>query len=92
MIGNAPGCVVAGGECDRAAVPGGASFVYDGPCCLVGTWSEQFRHECEARRILRLPSRALRKEWLDAIEKRRGESARRALEKTIMRIHRHERD
>lgn len=76
-------------ECDRAGVPGDASFVYDGPCCLLGTWSEQYRHECEARRILKIPSRALRKEWLDAIEKRRGEAARRALETTIMRIYRH---
>lgn len=91
-MSDEPAPVAASGQCDRAGVPGGAGFVYDGPCCLVGTWSEQHSHECEARRILRLPSRALRKEWLDAIEKRRGESARRALEKTIMRIHRHERD
>lgn len=91
-MSHAPAPVVASGECDRAAVSGGTSFVYDGPCCLVGTWSEQFRHECEARRILKIPSRALRKEWLDAIEKRRGEAARRALETTILRIHRHERD
>ena len=87
-MSHAPAPVVASGECDRAGVPGGAGFVYDGPCCLVGTWSEQFRHECEARRILALPSREERREWLEAIEKRRGVQARQALEVTIRRIYR----
>lgn len=86
-----PAPVDAGGECGRGGLPGSASFVYYGPCCLLGTWSEQYRHECEAERILRLPSRAARKEWLDAIEKRRGAEARRALEKTILRRFRNDR-
>lgn len=77
-----------GGQCGRPAGVGGSGFVYDGPCCLVGTWSEQHRHVCEARRILSLPSREARKEWLAAIEKRRGVQARSALETTIRGIYR----
>lgn len=62
--------------------------VFDGPWCAVGTWSEKYRHWCEARRILRLPTREQRQEWLAAIEKRRGIDARKALEKSMLRLRR----
>ncbi len=75
------------GECIGAAVCGPV-VVFDGPYCPVGTWSEAFRHACEARRILRLPTREQRQGWLAAIEKRRGIDARKALEKTMLRLHR----
>lgn len=62
--------------------------VFDGPWCPIGTWSERYRHWCEARRILALPDKPSRADWLAAIEKRRGIDARRALEKTMLRLHR----
>ena len=46
--------------------------------------SEEWRAECEARFVLNLPSKAVRLEFLDKIEKRRGEPARRSLETQIM--------
>ena len=74
-------------QCRRPAVCGPV-VVFDGPWCPVGTWGERYRHWCEARRILRLPTREQRQEWLAAIEKRRGIEARKELEKTMLRLHR----
>lgn len=76
-----------GGQRDWAAMCEPV-VVFDGEYCPVGTWSEAHRHLCEARRILRLPTREQRQEWLAAIEKRRGIDARKALEKTMLRLHR----
>lgn len=45
--------------------------------------SEGWRHECEARHILRLPSLAERRAWLDAIAKRRGDAEMRRLQATM---------
>lgn len=61
--------------------------VFDGPWCPIGTWSERYRHWCEARRILRLDEWE-REAWLSAIEKKRGSAARQALEKSINRLKR----
>ena len=44
---------------------------------------EARRHECEARAIMRLGSTQERRTWLDDIERRRGQPARRALQ-TLM--------
>lgn len=46
--------------------------------------SEEWRAECEARFVLNMPNKPLRLEFLDKIEKRRGEVARRDLEQRIM--------
>lgn len=80
--------IVANRECVGRVAVCGPVVVFDGVYCPVGTWSEAFRHECEARRILRLADKSSRQEWLAAIEKRRGVGARQALEKTMLRLHR----
>lgn len=43
------------------------------------TYSEQFRHECEVRYVVALPTRQQRLDFLAAVEKRRGEAAARRL-------------
>lgn len=59
--------------------------LYDGrPSC---SWSEDWRHECEARHILNLPTRDDRRAWLADIQKLRGRSARERLEATILALH-----
>jgi transcription elongation factor Elf1 len=44
---------------------------------------EAWRHECEARAIMRLGGTQERRTWLDDIERRRGQPARLALQQTI---------
>lgn len=38
----------------------------------VDTWSEAYRHECECRFVLQMPTREARKQYLLDITKRRG--------------------
>lgn len=45
--------------------------------------SEEWRHFCEARHIMGLASADERREWLDAIEKKRGKAAADRLRETI---------
>lgn len=40
----------------------------------VDSESEDWRHECEARAIAALPSLAQRREWMQALEHRRGKA------------------
>ena len=40
----------------------------------VSSYSEEWRHECEARWILALPSLDERRAWLQSLEKRRGQA------------------
>lgn len=40
----------------------------------VDSASEEWRHECEARYIAALPSLAQRREWIQALEHRRGKA------------------
>ena len=40
----------------------------------VDSASEDYRHECEARHIARLPTLADRRAWLEAIEHKRGKA------------------
>lgn len=49
----------------------------------VGSDSEAWRHECEARAIAALPTLADRRAWLEALEKRRGKLAADALRETM---------
>lgn len=53
----------------------------------VGSWSEDWRLECEARYILRMPKIA-RREALDATERVRGREATNRLRDRILAIHR----
>ena len=46
--------------------------------------TEQYRKECEARQVLKWPFEK-RKPYLELVGKRRGERARMALEKEIIR-------
>jgi len=48
---------------------------------------EQYRRECEARGVLRLPFDQ-RRPWLESIGKRRGEAGRKYLEDEVIRQHR----
>ena len=45
--------------------------------------SEEWRHECEARHIAKLPTLADRRAWLEAIEHKRGKAAADALRQTM---------
>lgn len=53
---------------------------------VVSSSSEEFRHECEARHIARMPTREQRHAQLDRVEKVRGRDARRALQKLAQQI------
>lgn len=48
--------------------------------------SEAWRHECEARYILSLPTKAHRRRQLDRIREVRGPEAARRLERTMLAI------
>lgn len=54
---------------------------------VVDSWSEDFRHECEARDILDLPTADARRERLAWISKRRGIAAANALRATLRALH-----
>lgn len=55
---------------------------------VVSTWSEEWRHECEARYVMDKPTKALRRKYLEEIERKRSRAARDRLEKTMLAIHR----
>lgn len=46
---------------------------------------ERHRLSCEARHVLAFPTREARRQYLDMVEKKRGEPARRILEREIMK-------
>lgn len=50
---------------------------------MVDTSSEDWRHECEARAIMALHSTQMRREFLEAIERKRGKEAADKLRHTI---------
>lgn len=52
----------------------------------VDSASEEWRHECEARAINRLPTLQERRAWLEAIEKRRGKAESDRLRKTMLAV------
>lgn len=53
---------------------------------MMDTYSEAWRHECEAQYVAAKPSRADRAEYLDAITKRRGTAAGDKLRASVARI------
>lgn len=48
--------------------------------------SEAWRHECEAATVLAMPTLQQRRDYLAAVEKKRGIAAREALQNTILSI------
>lgn len=52
----------------------------------VASDSEAWRHECEAATVLAMPTLQQRRDYLAAVEKRRGIKAREALQNTILGI------
>lgn len=52
----------------------------------VDSASEDWRHECEARAIAARPSLQQRRDYLEAIEKRRGAAAAQRLRATMKQI------
>lgn len=53
----------------------------------VDSSSEGWRHECEARSILALPTLAERRAHLEALEKRRGKAEADRLRSTMLALH-----
>jgi hypothetical protein len=49
----------------------------------VDSASEAWRHECEARAVMRQPTTEARREWLAVIEQKRGKAAADQLRETI---------
>ena len=49
--------------------------------------AEEWRHQCLAQHVLRLPGRAIRAEWLSDFERRHGASAADRLKATIQALH-----
>lgn len=52
----------------------------------VSSSSEEWRHECEARHVARLPSRAERAKYIDTVHARRGADASLALRQLAQKI------
>ena len=52
----------------------------------VSSYSEAWRHECEARWILKLPSLDERRAWLASLEKRRGKAHVDQLKQTMRNL------
>jgi hypothetical protein len=50
---------------------------------MVDTASEAWRMECEARYVVNLAGLRLRRDYLEAVEKRRGQAARSELEAAV---------
>jgi hypothetical protein len=55
----------------------------------VSSYSEAWRHECEARWILKLPSLDERRAWLQSLEKRRGKAHVEQLKTTMRNLWAH---
>ncbi len=55
----------------------------------VSSYSEAWRHECEARWILALPSLDARRAWLASLEKRRGKAHVEQLKQTMRNLWAH---
>lgn len=49
----------------------------------VSSFSEEYRHECEARAICALPSTVERRTWLEVIDQKRGKAEGDRLRDTI---------
>lgn len=58
------------------------------PTCMGqrDTYSEAWRHECEARWILKLPSLDERRAWLASLEKKRGQAHVEQLKRTMRKL------
>ena len=52
----------------------------------VASDSEAWRHECEAATVLAMPTLDKRRNYLAAVEKRRGSAARESLQNTMLGI------
>jgi hypothetical protein len=50
---------------------------------VVDSASEEWRHECEARAIAKLPHLADRRAWLESIEHKRGKAQADRMRKTM---------
>lgn len=52
----------------------------------VSSDSEAWRHECEARTVLAMPTLTARRDYLAAVERKRGIAARERLQQTMLGI------
>lgn len=69
---------------NQAAHPRALVTLADGR--QVDSGSEEWRAECEARRVLGMPTKAHRHAYLHAVAKRRGQEARDALEAAVLAL------
>lgn len=53
---------------------------------VVSNYSEEWRAECEARSVCRMPGKGARWKHIDAVKARRGEVAAEELRKLVSRI------
>jgi hypothetical protein len=53
---------------------------------VVDSASEAWRAECEARHVLRLPTKMRRYDYLDRVEGKRGKASREALQAAVMAL------
>lgn len=53
---------------------------------VVGSWSEEWRAECEARAVLRMPTKMHRQGYLLRVRERRGQAAGNELERRVMAV------
>ena len=58
----------------------------------VSNYSEEWRAECEARAVLRLPTKLRRQGYIIRVREKRGDEAANALERHVMKLWEHERD
>jgi hypothetical protein len=59
-------------------------MLHDGS--YVGSWSEEWRAECEARGVLRMPTKMARQGYILRVRQKRGDAAANALEDRVMAI------
>lgn len=52
----------------------------------VSNYSEEWRAECEARTVCRMPNRFSRNEYMEKVKSRRGEEAHRVLWELVLQV------
>lgn len=58
----------------------------------VSNYSEEWRAECEARAVLRMPTKMHRRGYLLRVKEKRGQAAANALERHVMKLWEAERE
>lgn len=70
-------------DCARLEAGPVVTLVDGSQCC---SYCELWRVECEARHILKMPSRDLRRDYIERIKAKRGEAAGRQLADVVLAV------